>query len=262
MKSMLILSLFFLSCSLEGGDRPVFVHPPAVTPAEASVWGPFFWELRVHTADGIEEYHCAAGEGLSVDLDPVRPAVLQLRPLAGTVAVSGQYAAEEGHSPQALSLPAGALWPRDAHAPDEIRADWFGGIVTNFYLELARREFPGGRRAASFNWPRFRALLEAGHADGSFPEDLWSVDWALVARKTLDMGFDRRRIKRGESVWTAELPPGNAVWLSDSPFNREAAFPGGAILAVAGRSTARWYTGDAVFSASAEGCLQTSRPVE
>lgn len=257
MKSTLILGFFCLSCSLNAGNSAVFVCPPSVSPLEEGVWGVYHWEVQLYTPRGRETRYVASGTGLWLDLDPQCPAVVSLRPLAGSVPNSSG----SGHTAPSLSLPAGALWPWDASGPSELATDWLGGIRACFFLEMARREFPGGRQAANFNWPRFRGLLESGWEDGTLPEDLWSVDWALVARQTLNMGFDSRRIRPDGSVWSVGLPAGEAVWLSDNPFSRES-WNGGEFVSVAGRAAASWLRCDEIFSASSDGFVHRLRSVE
>jgi hypothetical protein len=116
--------------------------------------------------------------------------------------------------------PAGALFPFDA-GNSRITLSWRGGIDAWVYLCLrdgGSAGDAGSRQPQYFDWPRFRFLLESSDIDEEVRLDPWLTDWQDVAARTVQSGFDRRRIK---PVKTQELPvtiPQSGLYLGTSPF--------------------------------------------
>jgi hypothetical protein len=126
--------------------------------------------------------------------------------------------------------PAGAIFPFDVRG-DRLQLSWKGGAEAWFYRELAAARNAalaeagagGGaaakaafdkRRPEYFDWPRFRSLMAGDAIPAAVREDPWKADWREVAIRTIQSGFDRRRIT-GQA--TEELlAPGSA--LGDGPF--------------------------------------------
>jgi hypothetical protein len=123
--------------------------------------------------------------------------------------------------------PAGALYPFDVRE-GRISLSWKGGVEAWFYRCL--REAParnsgetGNRRPELFDWPRFRALLESSDIDAKASADLWLPDWQAIADKTLQSGFDKKRIKPRAVEELPLIIPWTGLYLGSSPF-AEAAY--------------------------------------
>ncbi|MDR2499772.1 MAG: hypothetical protein LBD37_01665 [Treponema sp.] len=127
-----------------------------------------------------------------------------------------------------IMRPAGALFPFDVEGK-ALRASWEAGVDAVFYREMAAASVllgsgQVGRQGVFFDWPRFRALFHSAESPipGELRRDPWLVDWASLALKTVESGFDRRRVRRRElEEFSLELP-GPGPWAGTSPFE---AFP-------------------------------------
>jgi len=120
-----------------------------------------------------------------------------------------------------MMKPAGALYPWDVSG-DRILLSWEGGVEAFFWKEMAGTEHAAsaaeGRLPWFFDWLRFRDLLyESENIAIAVRQDPWLADWKEIARKTVQSGFDRRRIAaRKCTVFTV---PGMAgFWINSSPF--------------------------------------------
>jgi hypothetical protein len=117
---------------------------------------------------------------------------------------------------------AGAIFPFDA-AGGVVRLSWEGGVSAEFYLALARAQVSGEndagkRRPEWFDWPRFRQLLKDGDIPEELREDPWLADWDAAAAKTVESGWDRRRIKATEYTPLMVTIPADGPWFAASPF--------------------------------------------
>jgi hypothetical protein len=95
-----------------------------------------------------------------------------------------------------------------------------------FYREMAASrgalagDKPGAdkRRPELFDWPRFRELWAGAELNPEIREDPWLADWPVLARRTLESGFDRRRISpKTRKTLGLSMPPGE-TWITPSPF--------------------------------------------
>jgi hypothetical protein len=118
--------------------------------------------------------------------------------------------------------PAGALYPFDVRE-GRISLSWQGGVEAWFYHCL--REAParspgetGKRRPELFDWPRFRTILENPALDAGAAADLWRPDWREIADKTLQSGFDQKRIKPRAMEELPVTIPWTGLYLGSSPF--------------------------------------------
>ena len=117
--------------------------------------------------------------------------------------------------------PAGALFPWDSSG-GKVTLSWKGGVDAVFWNELAVADRPTtaaqGRLPWYFDWPRFRDLVyESGTVNDAVREDPWIADWKSIAQKTVQSGFDRRRIVSVK--FTALSIPGfGGRWIGSSPF--------------------------------------------
>ena len=122
-----------------------------------------------------------------------------------------------------LFRPAGAIFPFDVSG-DRLVLSWSGGVEATFFLELARAAgglSPDGSAAArlpwNFNWPRFRRLLDDRALNDRIRADPWLADWPGIAERTVQSGFDRRRLVPEPEI-PLELPLGPGPWIGASPF--------------------------------------------
>ena len=122
--------------------------------------------------------------------------------------------------------PAGALFPWDAMPEgagggSRLSLSWKGGVDAVFWQELAAAESAvdaDERRIPwLFDWPRFRELFESDTLPEAVRQDPWLVDWKDVSKRTIQSGFDRRRIvsrKFQEMI----IPDLDGTWIGSSPF--------------------------------------------
>ena len=98
-----------------------------------------------------------------------------------------------------MMRPAGALYPFDVR-DGELCLSWRGGVDALVYREMAAEVSRNGsvnqkRQPPYFDWPRFRELLESTALAGELIADPWRADWRSIAQRTIQSGFDRRRVK-------------------------------------------------------------------
>ncbi|MHC6201608.1 hypothetical protein ACYULU_00240 [Breznakiellaceae bacterium SP9] len=118
-----------------------------------------------------------------------------------------------------LMRPYGAVFPFD-RAGSTIVLSRQGGIAAHFYTELTRISPPQDyplRRAEYFNWPRFNELFSGGVLQEAMQADPWLADWQSIAQKSVESGFDRRRLKAQTSVEML-IPIYEGRWFGSSPY--------------------------------------------
>ena len=121
-----------------------------------------------------------------------------------------------------IMRPCGALFPWDASG-NKLVLSWKGGVDAVFWKEMAAIDADKSETAKSnripwlFDWPRFREIIAGENVSDAVRQDPWVVDWREVGRKTVESGFDRRRIKAMKST-EVEIPLPAGLWLSSSPF--------------------------------------------
>ncbi|MDL2229757.1 hypothetical protein LJC14_05860 [Treponema sp. OttesenSCG-928-L16] len=118
--------------------------------------------------------------------------------------------------PPGLFKPAGAIVPFDVRGAT-VNLSWLGGVEAEFFLMLYAGA-GGRRRPEFFNWPRFRALWDDSAVMEALGGDPWNADWQDIAEKTAASGFDRRRMKSGESIELSIPMPAGGLWAGPSPF--------------------------------------------
>jgi hypothetical protein len=170
---------------------------------------------------------------------------------------------ELGLSPR-IMRPCGALFPWDTYGGD-LRLNWEGGVDAVFWKELAAvgrqdasdRAEPAkdGRFPWLFDWPRFREIMANEDMGDSVRHDLWVVDWKEVGRKTVESGFDRRRIKAMKSNGL-EIPLPGGRWLSSSPFAPVLETPAsGRLTLEVTDSVSVWVSATGILKASTSGWI-------
>ena len=135
------------------------------------------------------------------------------------------YWPEKGLFP-GLMRPAGAFFPWDVSGGSLVFS-WKAGVDAFFWRELARfaavrnenaQKAPATPRLSwYFDWPRFRELMDGDNIPPEIKQNPWLADWSGIARKTVESGFDRRRIKV-ETRTEITIPCLDALWTNSSPF--------------------------------------------
>ena len=139
---------------------------------------------------------------------------------------------EKGIKP-GVFRPAGAIFPFDASG-GTLYLSWQGGVDANLFWEMAM--FLGGageennqpamesvaraavqRLPGNFNWPRFRRLFADESVNAHVRADPWLADWSSIAAKTVQSGFDKRRLVP-ESRGSLQVPVSPGPWIGTSPF--------------------------------------------
>ena len=161
-----------------------------------------------------------------------------------------------------MMRPAGAIFPWDA-CGDTFGLSWQGGVHALFWKELALAERPSAPESASaarrlpwyFDWPRFRELLESENIPEAVREDPWLADWKSIAGRTVQSGFDRRRIvSRKFTELSVPIPGLGGRWIGSSPFAQplDATADGSLRLSITD-TTDTWVSSGAVLKASSAG---------
>ena len=120
-----------------------------------------------------------------------------------------------------LMHPAGALFPWDVSGGSLVLS-WRAGVDALFWQELAQTEDPQQSSGTPrlpwyFDWPRFRELMESENIPLEVRQNPWLADWRSIAHKTVESGFDRRRIK-AETMTEITIPCPDSFVTACSPF--------------------------------------------
>jgi hypothetical protein len=186
---------------------------PPLPPDWLALLGPPQW--RIEWLDPDRGLCSAQGDGAGIQgLD------LRIRGDWASPVTAFPFWPDRGIPPGTMR-PAGAILPFDARG-DRLRLSWQGGVEAVFYREMAalapEHAAAPQRRPEYFDWPRFRELLAGDALPAELRRDLWLADWRDLALRTLESGFDRRRLtapSRGEL--RLPMPPGE-TWIGTSPF--------------------------------------------
>jgi hypothetical protein len=130
--------------------------------------------------------------------------------------------------------PAGAIFPFDVRG-GRLQLSWRAGAEAWFYRELAAARNAAlaeagaddgaaldKRRPEYFDWPRFRSLMDSDTVPAAVRDDPWKADWRDVAIRTVQSGFDRRRIigQATEELVAPGSELGGGPFVGPSPFAR------------------------------------------
>jgi len=247
--------LFSVSCggaSLAGDSRYI-LELPSLPQAWEAILGEPYWRLEWFDADGRKRSALLSGEG---GLEIALPGTMA-NPVLALPFWPGK-----GIGP-GVFMPAGAVFPFDVSGK-RLVLSWQGGVDANLFMELARSAngglAPSGNAALrlpwNFNWPRFRRLFEDPALNDEVRADPWLADWPDIAARTLQSGFDRRRLVP-EARSGLEIPLGRGPWIGTSPFAAPMAFDANPVFQV--RASPRALDGAAADTwVSAEGLLRVN----
>jgi hypothetical protein len=205
---------FFLGCLLCIGacDDPVIetaytVEFPPPPPEWTALLGPPCWHVEWINPEGKTEFMEYGGTGkvvLEILLEWTNPVIAY------------PYWPLRGVKP-GVFRPAGAFFPYDVQG-DLLRLTWNAGVDAWFYRELLAPGTVDKRDPRYFDWPRFRALLADPGTQEDVRRDPWLADWSSIARRTLQSGFDRRRIVAAPREDLPVPLPHGGPWIGSSPF--------------------------------------------
>ena len=158
-----------------------------------------------------------------------------------------------------LMRPCGAIFPWDVSG-GELRLSWEAGVDALFWKELGAASAANSERPPwNLDWPRFREILVSGNISEDVKQDPWLADWRDIARRTVQSGFDSRRIvprKPSELV----IPELGGRWIGSSPFAPALDAPvEGPLELDAYESTETWVSAKGVLKCSVSGWLFVAR---
>jgi hypothetical protein len=226
MMIIIFMGLFLNNCGEALTDSGFAVELPDLPQAWEDVLGSPNWRIEWVNTEGRKEAVTVQGNG-RLTIYP---------PQTWASAVSAfPFWPEKGLGP-GIFKPAGAIYPFDASGGSLILS-WQGGVDACLYWEMARacggtgqeeiqpeEESRGGSERAAvkrlpmnFNWPRFRRLFDDPSLNADVRADPWLADWAGIAAKIVQSGFDKRRlVPEARSALAVPVSPG--PWIGASPF--------------------------------------------
>jgi hypothetical protein len=216
----LFLGILLAACDTNFPAVSYRVEFPPLPESWAAILGEPRWRISWINRDGNRETMESSGSGAV------------LAPLANraTPVIAYPYWPERGLGP-GIMRPGGGLFPFDVRE-EKISLSWRGGVDAFFYLELAAAggtqdsgpEAPPEllRRPEFFDWARWRKLFEDRRIAEKVLSDPWSADWKDISRKTVQSGFDLRRItampEKEFSLPRLGGQSGETRWIKSSPF--------------------------------------------
>jgi hypothetical protein len=196
------------------GDPPIpsgyTLYLPPLPPAWTEILGPCRWRIEWIDQNGLPLQ--AEYDGLGI------PEISPLQEWSGPI-TAFPYWPQRNIAPGTLR-PAGALFPFDVQG-SWIPLSWEAWVEAVFYREMieALAQSPSDKRLSPyFDWPRFRELLADPVIAEAVRRDPWVVDWRSVAARTVQSGFDRRRIKSRDLEEISLRVPAPGPWIGTSPF--------------------------------------------
>ena len=222
----LLFAVFLLAACEDGpirsSYRPVLPELPGQW---EEILGKAHWRLEwIGPAGTWEEFELAAGYEIS-GFSPVQE--------WSTPVLAWPYWPKKNLAP-GLMRPAGAIFPWDASG-EKLNLSWEGGIRAFFWKELEAAWSSAARSSGTerlpwyFDWPRFRELLESGNIPEAVRLDPWLADWKSIAVKTVQSGFDRRRIV-SRPLTEISISGLGGLWTGSSPFAPPVDAPSGGPL--------------------------------
>ena len=159
----------------------------------------------------------------------------------------------------ALMRPCGALFPWDVSGGDLIFS-WKGGVDALFWKELGAASHANVQRSPwNFDWPRFREILSSGNLSEEVKQDPWLADWRDIAARTVQSGFDSRRIVSRKSSELI-IPDLGGHWIGSSPFAAPLdAPPEGPLELNVYDNTETWVSSEGILKCSSLGWIFIAR---
>jgi len=258
MKSKSLSGITFLvillaACGSGPGRSAYRPHLPVIPGCWQEILGEPHWRLEWIGEEGVWK----DWEGPAGSEPPLLSPVVEWT----TPVLAWPFWPEAGLSPGVMR-PGGALFPWDAR-DGSLRLSWEGGVDAVFWKELAAAdrssEASQGRLPWYFDWQRFRKLLESGDVPDELRRDPWLADWREIAGKTVESGFDRRRIVSRRLTEVA-VPGLDGSWVGASPFTPPLeAPPGGPLVLMAAAAPDTWVSLTGVLRCSTLGWVLRRR---
>jgi hypothetical protein len=214
------MGLFLNTCGKSLTDSSFVLELPVLPQAWEDVLGSPNWRIEWVNEEGRKETMTVQGNG-GWSISP---------PQTWASAVSAfPFWPQKGIGP-GIFKPAGAIFPYDASGGSLVLS-WQGGVDAVLYWELAKSCGRTGQEALeesseraavarlpmNFNWPRFRRLFDDPSLNADVRADPWLADWAGIAAKIVQSGFDKRRLVP-EARRALTVPVGPGPWVGASPF--------------------------------------------
>jgi hypothetical protein len=202
--------LFLHGCGESLVDSRYIVQMPGLPPAWEALLGSPHWRVEWLNGEGRKEAATVRGNGgVEVSLPSTWVSAVSATP----------FWPDRGLEP-GVFRPAGAIFPFDVSGKSLVLS-WQGGIDANLYWEFIRAYGEAGQESIrlpwNFNWPRFRLLFNDPALNEDVRADPWLADWSGIAAKTVQSGFDRRRLVP-EARGSLEIPVSPGPWIGASPF--------------------------------------------
>ncbi|MDR0602258.1 MAG: hypothetical protein LBG42_07735 [Treponema sp.] len=248
-----VIVLCLAGCGPGPAEMPCIPETPEFPPHWKEILGVPRWRLEWINPGGSRQIReIADGERMEITVIPEWPSPVLAWPLV------------PGRGIRAGVLkPAGGIFPWDA-AGKALRLGWQGGLDAFFYRELATafvRTHGAGRAGSAnrlpqyFDWPRFRELFTSGVlSDEAVRGDPWLADWTAIAEKTVQSGFDRRRIKASTRTGLS-VPVDPGPWAGTSPFALPLFSDEGPIVFPVGPDPDTWYSAGGAIRCSEDGWI-------
>jgi len=213
------IGLFLNSCGEALTDSGFALELPVLPQAWEEVLGSPCWRIEWVNEKGRKKAMTVQGNGgWNIVL-----------PQTWVSAVSAfPFWPEKGLSP-GFFKPAGAIFPYDVSGGNLVLS-WQGGVDSVLYWEMAKSYGNSGNESTkqipmNFNWPRFRRLFDDPSLNAEVRADPWLADWAGIAAKIVQSGFDKRRLVP-EARSALQVPVGPGPWIGASPFAEPLVFEG------------------------------------
>ncbi|MDR2477144.1 MAG: hypothetical protein LBD18_05095 [Treponema sp.] len=225
-------------CGTAALDSRYTLHLPDLPPAWQHLLGEPHWRIEWLNQDGKKQTITVRGnEKPEISLSPAWTSAVSIWP----------YWPQRGIGP-GVFRPAGALFPFDA-AGATLAASWRAGVDATLYWEMGRAAAgsgaAGNRLPLYFNWPRFRELFQDSSINAEIRADPWLADWHSIAEKTIQSGFDKRRLVPEARV-ALTLPVGSGPWAGASPFAPSLLFDTAPVFTVR-KSVDTWVSSEGIL---------------
>ena len=247
-----VIFLFLLGCQ----ERPIRSEFRPVLPELPGHWqellGQAHWRIEWLNGDGSWQ---------NLELAPgIEAPQLNLVNEWVSAVIAWPYWPEWDLHP-GLMRPSGAIFPWDVSG-SILRLSWMGGVDAILWKELgiaAAWSEQTQRQPWNFDWPRFREVLSSGNINEEVKKDPWLADWSSIAQRTVQAGFDSRRlVPRASTELVIEELGGR--WVGGSPFAPPVNAPEqGPLELKVYDNTETWVSAQGILKCSVSGWLFLAR---